>query len=172
MRDITAELLSKVCNDVAIKPPLQSLSGEVITPQSANRQDDARANIHARGFWGQRQSAFFDIMVFHPNAQSYRNTSIPSVYRRHEQQKKREYGDRVREVELASFTPLVFSTSGGMGKEAVTFYHRLVELLSRRNTMTYSSTLAWLRCLLSFSLLRSATIYVHPGKPFHLLQII
>ena len=42
LRDIAAELLSKVCNDVAIEPPLQSLSGEVITPQSANRQDDAR----------------------------------------------------------------------------------------------------------------------------------
>ena len=68
--------------------------------------------------------------VFHPNAQSYRNTFIPSVYRRHGQQKKREYGDRVRELELASFTPLVFSTTGGMGREAVTFYRRLAELLS------------------------------------------
>ena len=135
LRDITAELLSKVCNDVAIKTPLQSLSGEVITPQSANRQDDARANIHACGFWGQQQSAFFDIRAFHPNAQSYRNTSILSAYRCHEQQKKREYGDRVREVELASFTPLVFSTTGGMGKEAVTFCRCLAELLSKRNTM-------------------------------------
>ena len=84
----------------------------------------------AMGYWGWRKCAFFDIRVFHPNAQSYHNTSIPSVYRRHEQQKKREYGDRVREVELASFTPLVFSTTGGMGKEAVTFYRRLAELLS------------------------------------------
>ena len=47
--DITAEMLSKVCCDVDIEPPLQSLSGEVITPRSANRQDDARADIHARG---------------------------------------------------------------------------------------------------------------------------
>jgi len=31
--------------------------------------------------------------------------------------KKREYGDRVCEVELASFTPLVSSTTGGMGRE-------------------------------------------------------
>ena len=164
LRDITAELLSKVCNDVAIEPPLQSLSGEVITPQSANRQDDARADIHARGFWGRRQCAFFDIRVFHPNAQSYHNTSIPSVYRRHEQQKKREYGDRVREVELASFTPLVFSTTGGMGKEAVTFYRRLAELLSRRNTITYSSSLAWLRFLLYFSLLISATMCIRGSR--------
>ena len=37
---------------------LFNLGGEVITLQSANRQDDARADIHARGFWGPRQSAF------------------------------------------------------------------------------------------------------------------
>ena len=102
--------------------------------------------------------------MFHPNAHSYRNTSIPSVYRCHEQQKKREYGDHVREVELASFTPLVFSTTGGMGKETVTFYRCLSELLSRHNTMTYSSTLAWLRCLLSFSLLRSATMCIRRSR--------
>ena len=52
LRDITAELLSKVCCDIAIEPPLQPLSGEVITPRSANRQNDARADIHAHGFWG------------------------------------------------------------------------------------------------------------------------
>ena len=37
---------------------------------SANLQDEACANIHARGFWGQRQGAFFDIRVFHPTALS------------------------------------------------------------------------------------------------------
>ena len=64
LRNITAEWLSKVCYDVAIEPPLQPLTGESIEPRSANRQDEARADIHARGFWGQRQSAFFDVRVF------------------------------------------------------------------------------------------------------------
>ena len=50
LRDTTAELLSNVCTNVAIEPPLQSLSGEELTPRSANCQDDARADIHARGF--------------------------------------------------------------------------------------------------------------------------
>ena len=114
IRDLTAEWLNKICYDVTTEPPLQPLSGEVIIPRTANQQDEARADIHARRFWGQRQSAFFDVRVFHPNAPSYRNSNIPSIYRRHEQAKKREYGDRVREVELASFTPLVFATTGGM----------------------------------------------------------
>ena len=86
-------------------------------PATANRQDEARADIHARELWGQRQGAFLDIRVFHPNAPSYRNSAIPAIYRRHEQEKKREYGDRVREVaiEKPSFTPLVFATTGGYG---------------------------------------------------------
>ena len=36
--------------------------------------------------------------------------------------KKKEYGDRVREVELTSFTPLVFSITGGMGIEKELFF--------------------------------------------------
>ena len=160
LRDITAGLFSRVCSDVATMPPLQPLSGEVITPKSVNQQDDARADIHARGFWGRRQSAFLDVRVFHPNAPSYRNSSIPSVYRRHELQKKREYGERVREVEQASFTPLVFSTTGGMGGEALTFYRRLADMLSRHSSTSYSGTLVWIRCTLSFSLLRSATMCI------------
>jgi len=77
----------------------------------------------------------FDVRVFHPNAQSYRKSSISSIYRHHELQKKRENGDRIREVESASFTPLVFSTTGGMGREGLTFYR---QLLSRRDATTYS----------------------------------
>ena len=56
--DITAEWLERVCHDVVIEPPLQPLTGENVVPATANRQDDARADIHARGFWGRRQSAF------------------------------------------------------------------------------------------------------------------
>ena len=64
IRDVTAKWLNKVCYDVAIEPPLQHLSGETIVPMTANRQDEARADIHARGFWGRRQGAFFDVRVF------------------------------------------------------------------------------------------------------------
>ena len=96
--------------------------------------------------------------MFHPNAPvSYRNSSIPSLYRRHELQRKREYGKRVREVEQAS---LVFSTTGGMGGEALTFYRRIADMLSRHRSTSYSGTLAWIRCTLSFSLLHSATMCI------------
>ena len=149
---------------MAIELPLQPLTGESIEPRSANRLDEDRADIHARGLWGQRQSAFFDVRVFHPDAWSYCQSCIPSLYRYHELQKKREYGDRIREVEQASFTPLVFTTTGGMVKEAVVFYRRLADQLSHRTSTLYSHTLAWMRCTLSFLLLHSATVCIRGSR--------
>ena len=113
---------------------------------------------------GSGKVPFLKVRVFHPNALSYCNTSVPSLYRRHEAQKKREYGDRVREVEQASFTPLVFATTGGMGREAIVFYRRLADHLSRRGSTSYSQTLAFIRCTLSFSLLRSATMCIRGSR--------
>ena len=98
------------------------------------RRDDARADICAIGFWGRQQYAFFDIRVFHPNTQSYHNSSISSLYPCHQQAKKREYGDSIREVENGSFTPPVFATTGGMGWEATLFYKCLVDEISEKRT--------------------------------------
>ena len=66
------------------------------------------------------------------------------------------YEQRVREVEHSSFIPLVLSASGGMGTEASIFYKRLATLLADKWDSHYSRTLCWLRCRLSFSLLRSS----------------
>ena len=84
-RDITANCLSEVCRNIEREPPLLPLTGENIMPLSANRRDDARADIRATSFWGYQQCAFFDVRVFSPNTQSYCHSSIPSLYRRHEQ---------------------------------------------------------------------------------------
>ena len=62
----------------------------------------------------------------------------------------------MRETEHATFTPLVLSATGGMGREATTFYKRLSSLLAFKWDQPYSSTMSWLRCRITFSLLRSA----------------
>ena len=74
--------------------------------------------------------------------QSYHQSSISSLYRRHELAKKREYGDRVKQVKNYSFTPLVFSTTGGMGREATQFYQYLADQISMKENSHYS--IPWL----------------------------
>ena len=44
-----------------------------------------------------------------------------SCYRKHKQTKKRMYEQRCREVEHASFTPLVIPATGGLAKETTIF---------------------------------------------------
>jgi len=51
--------------------------------------------VLATGFWGGRQSAFFDTRVFHPNTPSYLRTQPASLFQRHGLEKKQKYGDRV-----------------------------------------------------------------------------
>ena len=122
IRDLTASLLTEVCHNVAAEPHLQPLNGETMAFRSAITDDGARLDTRARGFWNAAQDAFFDVRVFYPNAPSNRSSSITAAYRKHENDKKRAYGQRVREVEHGVFTPLVLSSTGGMGREATTFF--------------------------------------------------
>jgi hypothetical protein len=68
-------------------------------------------------FWERHRSAFFDIRVCHPNAESYRDLTPVQIYRIHENEKKRMYNNRVTYIEQGTFTTLVFTTTGGMGEE-------------------------------------------------------
>ena len=157
IRDLTANLLSEVCSDVQIEPDLQPLTGEILNGATSNSQDGARLDIAANGFWGGRyQQTYFDVRVFNPHAMSNRQTSLAACYRKQEAIKKRAYEQRVREVEHSSFTPLVLSATGGLAAEATTFYKRLAARLADKWEQPYSKTMAWLRCRLTFSLLRSA----------------
>ena len=63
---------------------------------------------------------------------SNRHGPLSSVYRKHEQEKRRHYDQRVREIEHATFTPLVMSTTGGAGRAATTFFKGLASMLAEK----------------------------------------
>ena len=49
LRDLEAEMLRTVCNDVEEEPVLREVTGETLN-HGANEAPDARLDIHARGF--------------------------------------------------------------------------------------------------------------------------
>ena len=114
------------------------------------------AHYRARAISKTYSTTFVDVRVFNPNAPSNRNTTIEKCYRKHEMEKKRAYAQRVREIEHSSFTPIVLSASGGFAREATNFYKRLASRLADKWDQPYSLTMSWLRCTISFALLRSA----------------
>ena len=64
---------------------------------------------------------YMNVRVFNPHAASKRNVNITQFYRRHEQEKKRTYYQRIQEIEHATFTPLLLSVTGGLTKKAEVF---------------------------------------------------
>ena len=165
VRDLLAVLLSEVCHDVSIEPHLQPLSGESIHGSSANIEVGTRLDVAADGFWGGRfERAFFDVRVFNPHAPSNQPSQIASSYGRHENEKRRVYEQRLREIEHASFTPFVLSCTGGIGPSATITLKRLGALLADKHNSCYSMVMGLLRCHLSFALIRSAIMCIRGSR--------
>ena len=72
------------------------------------------------------------MLDFQPSCSLKQAPDPQSVYRRHERVKKSAYEERIREVEHATFSPPVLSTTGGLAREATTFYKRLASLLAAK----------------------------------------
>ncbi|KAL5488713.1 hypothetical protein EMCRGX_G017694 [Ephydatia muelleri] len=125
IRVYTAYLLSEICHNVSAEPHLQPITGEVPTSASANSQDGARLD------------------VFNPYAPSNRQPQLSACYRSHEASKKRAYERRILEFEHAFFSPLIFSATGDLGREAQWVTNTLLPS-SQQNGATHSSTMAWI----------------------------
>jgi hypothetical protein len=77
IRDLTGEMLSEVCHGVAIEPTLQPLNGEHLSYATANRDDNARSDLCAQGFWGKgNQRAFLTLGFAIP---TFKVTAMPAL---------------------------------------------------------------------------------------------
>ena len=79
--------------------------------------------------------------------------------------KKRNYNERILQIDHGIFTPLVFSLYGGMGRECKTFYSRLAELLSIKQNISKSVATNWIRTKVSYALLKPSLLYVQGSRP-------
>ena len=145
--------------------------------KSANKENGAHLGIVAETFWRRdRQCAHFVVQVFAPFVQSHFSTPLAQCFPK-QMKKKWAYEER-REVEHGFFSPLVFTTAGGMGATATMVYKRLASHIEEKhgpnpNPNPYGKTLHWLRCQLSYSLLRSGIMCLqgscsachHPDYP-------
>ena len=108
VRDVTASMLRRVANNVAVEPHLQPITGERFRHRTAISTDQARLYIVAGGVWGGRfERCSFVVRIFNPYAASNRSAHIQSALNKHEAEKRRHYAERVREVEMSGFTVVI-----------------------------------------------------------------
>ena len=62
--------------------------------------------------------------------------------------------ERVLDVEMGSFTQLVFGTDGGIGSECQKFLKQLAQKLAKKDNERDGVVIAWLRTRISFEILR------------------
>jgi hypothetical protein len=157
LRDLEAEFMKEVCHDVKIEPELLPLADQ---QRSGNIADKARSDVSGVGVWGAHERTFIDVRVVHPNCDTYINKPLKDVYKHHETLKKQEYNERIVQVQKASFTPVIFSTFGGMGVEATNYHKRIASLIAQKRKEEYADVIGYIRTRLRFSLLKSVLVAI------------
>ena len=69
------------------------------------------------------------------------------------------------DIEHGTFTPLVFTTIGGMADECVKHHSRLAELIAIKKGESYSSAISWIRAKVSFAIVRSVILCLEAQDP-------
>ena len=128
--------------------------------RSSNQAERARLDVSAVGIWSPMERTFLDVRVMHVNSPSYMDKTPEQIYLQHEREKKRTYNHRILEIEKGTFTPLVFSTTGGMGPESTIYHKRIAELVSVKRGETYAEVMNFIRTRIRFALLKSTLIAV------------
>ena len=63
------------------------------------------------------------------------------------------------EIEQGTFTPLVFTTTGGMADECIKYHSKLAELIANKKGESCSNVISWIRAKVSFAIVRYCLQY-------------
>ena len=157
VRDLEAELMREVCRDVKVEPALIPIGEQEM---GGNVAEKARLDVSGVGVWGTHERTFLDVKIFHPNCQSFVDMEIGKAYVHHQNIKKNKYKERVLNVERGSFTPIILTTTGGIGPEANRHHKRIAQLMATKKRGEYSQIISYIRTRIRFNLLKSILVAV------------
>ena len=163
-KNLFAKLAAEAFRDVETEPLLQPLTGEVLKRKTANRKDDARSDVRIRGFWRKQQSAYFEFRVFYPFAQTYKSTEPAKLYDKIARVRELQYKERINIVDNGSFTPMIMSSTGGMGDEMDNAVKHLAQTLAETRKQEYSLMAGILRARFAFATARSALVCLRGSR--------
>ena len=111
----------------------------------------------AIGVWSGCERTFGDVMVTHPTGDTNMKNPLDRVYRDCDRKKKAEYNQRIFDEERGTFTPLTYTTTGGMSQEC----SQKAELVAVKRKEHYSKVMRHIQTSLRFALLRAMLVAAH-----------
>ena len=97
-------------------------------------------------------------MVFNPLAKTNWAKDISDMYSSNEKKKRDDYNDRIIQIEKGTFTPLVFSCTGGAAPEAEKFIKQLAKKIAIKRQEEYCNVVSFIRRRIRFDILKSCAI--------------
>ena len=79
------------------------------------------------------QVAFFGVRILNPSVKRYVTQELRKSNEKNEKGKKKQYNERILKIEHGTFTPIVMSTTGGMGRESRKCSAHFSEIISKKN---------------------------------------
>ena len=152
IRDAVGDLASILWKDVKREPVVKE-------PDVENENPALIGDLSARGVWDIQSAASFDIRVTDTDAPSYQNRNPMNILKTAEIEKKNKYGPACEEKHI-SLTPLVTSIDGVLAPEFTFFLKRLADGLASKWDRPYSHVMCWVRCRISFAILRATNICI------------
>ena len=148
IRDAVGDLASILWKNVKREPVVKEPDVENGTPALI-------ADLSARGVWDRQSALSFDILPRSvlPKPQSHECTETAEI------EKKNKYGPACDEKHM-SFTPLVTPIDGVLAPEFTFFLKRLADGLASKWDRPYSHVMCWVRCRISFAILRATNICI------------
>ena len=126
--------------------------------------DNARPNTRARVVWRQGQNAFFDILLTNTNARSQKHLPVNAILKKHEKEKKENCNSRIINVEHGTFTPLIFSLTGGEGPGTSVFHKHIAQSIANKTEEKFEKVQTLIRCKLTFLILRSVLFCIRGSR--------
>eukprot|EP01026_Neomeris_dumetosa_P009175 TRINITY_DN1306_c0_g1_i10.p1 TRINITY_DN1306_c0_g1~~TRINITY_DN1306_c0_g1_i10.p1 ORF type:complete len:519 (+),score=51.49 TRINITY_DN1306_c0_g1_i10:243-1799(+) len=121
------------------------------------KQQEHTSNLNRKA------QALFDVHVMDTDAASYVSRPVANVLSQAENEKISKYRQAC-ERRRASFTPIVLSTDGVLGKEAESFVRQLGVHLSEKWKKGYGKVMGWLRIKVQMAALRGASMCLRGSR--------
>ena len=134
---------------------MRTPQGETIVNRSTTTDNYARLNIKTNSFSNSGfSSKFFDVQGFNPPANRCPR-SIPDSKNYHKFIKKLKYEQKLIKVKKASFCPLIFSGTGGVGSSESEAIRRMASRISDKKENSNLDVMTDIRTKTNFALLPS-----------------
>ena len=133
--------MKEVAFDVKVEPGLAKVSKNVMLAPGTNTDDNARADVSARGIFSGHEITYFDVRISNPNAPSYRALNLTEVFKKNDKEKMSAYSDRILQVEKGSFVRLILTTTGGMGPQCARTHKRIAELVAEKKNERHADVM-------------------------------